>query len=265
MSFDTHSTLGYSTVASITSQAAGVLTLDVQTGHGSRFAVGQQVTIWPVSVAPTLDNAMIGRITGISTDTLTISYATGDKEGTSDRTVLIGDQIANTITPKALTDIESATQNIVTSQIDTGGQIGKVQLTYNLASDVNISGIAVDTWTDVIANQNFTVDDANSIIMITANGMITLGSNGQCFARTRFVIDSGGTPQNILYGGTIVLSSAGMNGLNGGSPIFITGLSAGTHTVKLQAWIDGTGSITCRASSLSPHESLAIRVLELKR
>lgn len=107
--FDPHSLFGYSTVASVTSQGAGVLVLVVATGDGTKFSVGQNVVMCPPNTGPTLANAMVGRITNIATDTLTISYP---QEGSSTVSVLATWQIANTITPKALTDIETAVNNV---------------------------------------------------------------------------------------------------------------------------------------------------------
>lgn len=60
-------------------------------------------TIWPTAAQPTPLNAEIVRVTGIATDTLTIVRT---QEGTSARTVVVGDQIAATVTDKTLTDIE---------------------------------------------------------------------------------------------------------------------------------------------------------------
>lgn len=67
-------------------------------------------TIWPAGAMPTPANAEIVRVTGISTDTFTISRA---EEGTGARTVLVGDQIAATITAKTLTDLEPDNENVV--------------------------------------------------------------------------------------------------------------------------------------------------------
>lgn len=103
MSFDVHSLEGYSTIASVTGTNPN-LTIVVQTGDGAKFGNPQNVTIWPVGVSPTTSNSTIGRITAISTDTLTVTTA---QEGSSNITVTAGMQIANTITPKVLTDIEA--------------------------------------------------------------------------------------------------------------------------------------------------------------
>lgn len=139
MTFDTHSTLGYSTVVTIVSQSASTLVVDVVAGEGSRFATGQQVTIWASGQNATLDNAMIGRITGISTDELTIDVSSTNREGTSTRTVLENDQIANTVTPKALTDIEEL-QKIVTNITSSATPTPAIA---SRATQLNITALAV--------------------------------------------------------------------------------------------------------------------------
>ncbi len=105
MAFDNHKNLAYSTVATAPSPATSGTTLVLQAGDGAIFpAAPFNVTIWPTGVAPLVSNAEIARVTGKSTDTLTITRA---QEGTSARTVIVGDQIAATITVKTITDIES--------------------------------------------------------------------------------------------------------------------------------------------------------------
>jgi len=62
-------------------------------------------TVWPASVTPSSTNAEIVRVTAVVGDTLTIVRA---QEGTSARTIVVGDQFANTVTAKVFTDIEAA-------------------------------------------------------------------------------------------------------------------------------------------------------------
>jgi len=111
MSFDAHKNLAYSTVATAPSPATSGTSVILASGEGARFpdpgTDGDfNVTIWPADVIPTPANAEIARCTARTTDTLTLTRA---QEGTTARTVIIGDQIALTITAKTLTDIESAT------------------------------------------------------------------------------------------------------------------------------------------------------------
>lgn len=104
--FDTHKNLAYSLVATAPSPAASGTSLVVTAAQGTRFpAVPFNATIWPANTIPTPANSEIVRVTAIATDTLTI---TRTQEGTSARTVIVGDQIAATITAKTLTDVEGA-------------------------------------------------------------------------------------------------------------------------------------------------------------
>src|SRR4051812_47728316 len=103
-SFDAHKNLAVSAVATAPSPATSGTSLVVTTGHGTRFpAVPFNATIWPVATQPTPANAEIVRVTAISTDTLTITRA---QESSSARTVIVGDQIAATISAKTLSDVE---------------------------------------------------------------------------------------------------------------------------------------------------------------
>ena len=104
MAFDTHSLFGYSTVATAPSPANSGTSLVVASGDGSKFAIGQNVVVCPANTIPLSSNAEAVRITNISTDTLTI---TRQQEGTSARSILVGDQIFNAITPLVLTVIEA--------------------------------------------------------------------------------------------------------------------------------------------------------------
>jgi hypothetical protein len=102
---DAHANLAISTVATAPVPAASGTSLVVAAGQGALFpAVPFNATVWPVGTIPSTTNAEIVRVTLIVGDTLTI---TRTQESTSARTIIIGDQIANTITAKVLTDIEN--------------------------------------------------------------------------------------------------------------------------------------------------------------
>jgi hypothetical protein len=104
VAFDAHKNFAYTTVASAPSPADSGTTLDVV--DPSVFpAVPFNATIWPLAQLPVGSTAEVVRVTGIAGNTLTI---TRTQEGSSARTILSGDQIAETITAKALTDIEAA-------------------------------------------------------------------------------------------------------------------------------------------------------------
>lgn len=103
---DTLKNFAYSTVATAPSPATSGTSLVVAAGQGALFpAVPFNATIWPSGSQPTSANAEIVRVTAISTDTLTITRAqeTG-AGGPSARTVIVGDQIAATVTAKMVDD-----------------------------------------------------------------------------------------------------------------------------------------------------------------
>lgn len=102
---DAHKNFAYSTVATAPSPATSGTTLVVASGQGALFpAVPFNATVWPTGAQPTAATAEIVRVTGISSDTLTIVRA---QEGSSARTVIVGDQISATITAKTITDAEN--------------------------------------------------------------------------------------------------------------------------------------------------------------
>lgn len=105
---DSHPLFIFSAVAVAPSPATSGLTLEVTPTEGALFAdYPFNATIWPTGVQPTTANAEVIRVTGRSTDTLTIVRA---QEGTIARTVIVGDQIAVTITSKPFEDVERITR-----------------------------------------------------------------------------------------------------------------------------------------------------------
>ena len=112
MAYDAHANGAYSTVLTAPSPASSGTSLVVQSSDGTRFPTAPfNATVWPAGAQPLFANganAEIVRVTAISTDTLTIVRA---QEGTSARSIVVGDQIAATITAKTLTDIEAVAPN----------------------------------------------------------------------------------------------------------------------------------------------------------
>jgi hypothetical protein len=101
---DAHKNFSYSLVATAPAPATTGLSLVVTAAEGVNFpAAPFNVTIWPASTQPLASNAEIARVTNISTDTFTIVRA---QEGSTARTVIIGDQIAATITTEWMNRVE---------------------------------------------------------------------------------------------------------------------------------------------------------------
>ena len=106
MAIDAHKNFSYSTVATAPSPADSGTSLVVAAGDGTKFpTVPFNCTVWPTGVDPSTTNAEIVRVTNISTDTFTITRA---QESSTARSIVVGDQIAATITSKTLTDVEQA-------------------------------------------------------------------------------------------------------------------------------------------------------------
>lgn len=107
--FDAHDNFGYALVATAPSPATSGTSLVVSAGFGVDFPTPPfNAVIWPSGANPTNANAEIVRVTNISTDTFTIIRT---QEGSNARTVVVGDQIANTMTVKTFTDIETFLAN----------------------------------------------------------------------------------------------------------------------------------------------------------
>ena len=105
-SFDNHINFGYSTVMVAPSPATSGTSLTLATGGGALMpATPFNATVWPQGTGPLLSNAEIVRVTAVVGDVLTIVRT---QEGTSARAIAVGDQFANTISKKVLTDVEDA-------------------------------------------------------------------------------------------------------------------------------------------------------------
>lgn len=172
MAFDNHQNFAYALVATAPSPATSGTSLVVTSGLGSTLGTPPfNMVVWaaPTGNAPISSNAEIVRVTNISTDTLTIVRA---QEGSSARTILVGDQIASTMTAKTFTDIEAslpfgvkyygakgdgstddtgAIQAAVNAAGVSGGVVFFPQGTYKVSSsgrkDTGVS-YSTGTWTD---------------------------------------------------------------------------------------------------------------------
>src|SRR5437867_2348134 len=100
---DNYKNFAYSTVATAPSPALSGTSLIVTAGQGVLFPTPPfNATVWPAGVQALASNAEIVRVTAIATNTFTIVRT---QEGTSARAIVVGDQIAETITAKMLDDL----------------------------------------------------------------------------------------------------------------------------------------------------------------
>lgn len=103
--------LAISAVATAPTPADSGTSLVVTAGHGARFpdpaADGSfYATVWPTGATPDPSNAEVVLCTARSTDTLTIVRA---QDGTSARTVVVGDQIMLAVTAGVWAEARVAT------------------------------------------------------------------------------------------------------------------------------------------------------------
>lgn len=109
---DAHPNLAYSTVATAPSPATSGTSLVVAAGQGARFGsvFPCDATVYAVGATPeqVASGGEIIRITARSTDTLTIVRAAEGPNAA--RSIVVGDQIAVTITAKAMADVERVTR-----------------------------------------------------------------------------------------------------------------------------------------------------------
>lgn len=101
---DHHKNFAYSTVLVAPVTALAGTTMTIQPGDGSKFPdCPFNATVWPTGVQPISTNAEIVRVTNIQDDVLTIVRT---QEGSANRSIVINDQIAATITAQTLVDAE---------------------------------------------------------------------------------------------------------------------------------------------------------------
>jgi hypothetical protein len=116
MAFDAHANFPYSVVGVAPSPAISGTSLTVSAADGSRFpAVPFNATVWPTGQIPIPTNAEVVRVTARASDVLTIVRA---QEGSSARSIIVGDQIAATITKKMIEDIEAAVTDVIIALTD---------------------------------------------------------------------------------------------------------------------------------------------------
>lgn len=105
MSFDNRANLAYATIATPPSPALSGTSLTLASGLGSLFpSTNFSITVYPPNKEPLASNAEICYVSSRTGDVLTIVRA---QQGTSARSIGVGWQVANAITTKDFTDIES--------------------------------------------------------------------------------------------------------------------------------------------------------------
>ncbi|HXI15132.1 MAG TPA: hypothetical protein VNM48_02085 [Chloroflexota bacterium] len=162
--------------------------------------------------------------------------------------------------------VKTLSGSIITADLASNA-VNVLQLNYIATTNIaNLSAIAAATWTDLGTNQSFTVAGPTSLVSIEVGGNVGGVSPASASGiAARIVIDSAGVaPINAIFSGGFSYASQYTNFFAGAKPIKVTGLAAGSHTVKVQLWSAIAGTVICRPTT-DIAESLLISVVESKR
>jgi len=113
---DARKNFSYGTVATAPSPATTGTSLVLESGQGALFPQPStdgafNIVVWVTGANPLSTNSEIVRVTARSTDTLTIVR---EQEGTTARTVVVGDQVMLGITDKTINDVSFLANQVFT-------------------------------------------------------------------------------------------------------------------------------------------------------
>jgi len=108
---------------------------------------------------------------------------------------------------------------------------------------------------------SFTVDRADSLVEISARGQTMLAGTTATYTQTDLWIDN--TSRTRLGGFYIVSAGAYVNAFSGGDTIYLSGLTAGTHTVNIGFMSGAANNLYIRSASIG-YEHISIQVIEHK-
>lgn len=138
-----------------------------------------------------------------------------------------------------------------------------LRLALNWAATTDLQNGATfpaNTWTNLAPAQSFTIQNANSLALLWCDGMAlfkaTTSVEVECGLRVS--IDS----TSYMVAGGYASPGYFANVLTGTSPLAVTGLAAGSHTVTVQLYPYSDAYVYCRAATQPNFESLRIVVLE---
>jgi hypothetical protein len=262
---DAHTNFAYSTVATAPSPADTGTTLSVQSGHGARFpAAPFNAAVWPANQNPLVTNATIIRVTSKgSGDDWTIVR---DQEGSSARSIQVGDQIHAGPTKKWFDDIEPFTLPSYTSNarkiLRTDGSTSEWVAqnpgltTYTVAAnDASDRDKAVADYVCDGTADNVEIQAAIDAVEANGGGTVLL-SEGTFAIATGLTIQ--GTSNSDSYNITLKGQGNETTKLNGANNVDVITLSniPKVHISDIQIGVLGTGDgIVATAYGSSPYRS----------
>lgn len=265
---DAQANLAYSLVAAAPSPAASGLTLDVTAGTGTRFpAVPFNATIWPASTMPTPANAEIVRVTNITTDTLTITRA---QEGTSARTVIVGDQIAATVTKLTFDDVVStigvASALATTADSHAGTASAAATSADAHAAAASAAATSVDARVNTVSNLVSALTSAHNALSNIVSDSLSIGDvasnllSNEISARAASIQTLSAAVTSVdTHAAAASAAATSVDGRVNSVNTFLSGISAlsaggvSTHGLqsvinalsnRISAVVGGTGSVT---------------------
>ncbi len=160
-----------------TSGTSLVLTAGHGTGRGFDMTTPYNAIIAPADAEPTLANSEIVRVTNRSTDTLTITRA---QEGTTARTVIVGDRIYAGPTVKTITDLET----LISAKQDGDSDLTAIAALTGTNKMIYRDGSGAYTTSDITAAGRAILDDADaaaqrSTLDVYSTGQVTFIAAGR--------------------------------------------------------------------------------------
>jgi len=256
MALDPVRNFAISRVATAPSPATTGTTLVLDEGDGALFPAPAtsgafNVVIYPNGEQPDSTNAEIVRVTGRTADTLTIQR---EQEGTSARTIAVGDIVMLGITAKMVEDLSTAVTDVITEDdvLDEDNMASNSDT--KLATQQSIkayidTGKAGASYTGFITSNTTTtsttgiqVGSAQVTIKTKGGPICMMGSavlsNSVNTARLSFDIDGTMQSDNSLTSSStseVVVASS------------YKAVSAGSHTIKLVYYTQSGGTSTLYA------------------
>lgn len=148
----------YSLVATAPSPATSGVSLTVTATQGSRFpTVPFPAVVWPAGEIPLVTNAEVVQVTARVGDVLTITRA---QESSTARTIVVGDQIAATLTKSVMDGLQNRILELEGTVTDFETRIAALEEAGGSALSHNVRQVIVSAAFSNLETKNFTISPA---------------------------------------------------------------------------------------------------------